>query len=623
MRLLSLLCLLTLPWNPNNMTSLNNTNDEVDSLDYRTLGNKLTDLKSILDDNAENTMASRKLRYAEVDIEVEREAGRIQPDEVYIPAHIIDTNIRREQPAYIQYLVQSPRAVICRDATDPTIDCSLLERDLTDKLRYKDWQLPMFANVDNFQANGYGIMEVVQDKSTPGEIATEQVQASDIAFVSDTRDIQACEMVARTYHYTKTKLLSMCGDPLAPTPEDWSREQVEKVVDKNSQASVAESDMPAEQKDKSLYRIQKVMKRVKGVVHVGWACIGTGDNWLRAPRPLYIGRRRVTGPPQQQGMPPQSVDQYETSYPYFLFQYLISENDTITQLKGRVYLDQDVQEAVTSLTSSLITKARRSAGMYFSKDVSDPNDDILIDNNVFFKPNCLINSKVQAFELAPPESGLFSAVQLLVSGNQQETSQVNFAENNNQRDSRKTATAIKESSSQRQQLTTVQVVLFSQSLTSMYNAMCSVITSRVLAGLIQVNPQVMPLYQRKSIIIKPSGDIDVIEKQQLIQAMQAAWPVIEQTAAAPLFMADMLEKMFPEKASMYIQAIQQDMQQKNSQQAQQMQQLKAFAMQMGKGIVELSKHNDWFSEIGIAHAMPVIEQYANKVLELQKEMGAK
>jgi hypothetical protein len=622
------------------MTPLDNStnnSDYINTTDYQKLGHKLTEVKAILDDLTDKTVASRRLRYADVDIEVEREAGRIQPDEMYIPVHTIDTNIRREQPSYIQYIAESPRAVILEDADDDTTELAPLEKDLTKKLRYDGWQKPLFATIDGFQANGYAIVEVVQDLSTVGEVAHEQVQSSDFAFVSDTRDLQACEMVGRTYHYTKTKLLSLCGDSKNPKDSDWERDQVEKVVSNDSPASSAEPLESSDDKDKSLFRIQKIMFRVNGVVQVGWACIGVGDDWLRKPRPLYIGRRKQAPVQSQAPVPPafgqtqmaaqqiqqppapQWIESYETTYPYILFQYLISENDTITHLKGRVFLDQDVQEGIASLLSSTVTQARRAAGLYASKDTDDPNDDVLMQKNVFFKPGCLINKKVSFTHLDAPEAGIFSAIQMLQSGNQAETSQVNFAENNNQKDSRKTAQAIKESRAQRQELTSTQVVLFSLALTELYQKMVGVIKSRVLAGLIKVRPDLMPLYQKR-LIIKPSGDTDVIEKQQLVGQMTQAWPVVKETGAASLFMIDLLEMMFPARSAKYVQAIQQQQQAQQSQQAQQMQQVKAFAMQLGQQVVELSKHTDWFSDTGKLYAVPVIEQKAQQIQEFMKQM---
>ena len=145
--------------------------------------------------------------------------------------------------------------------------------------------------------------------------------------------------------------------------------------------------------DRSLFRCYKVMFRINGVVQVAWCQMDCCDDWLRKPRPLFLGRKKLIETPEylqakqmsagklslsdfalqqlSQGQIPQSENQYETEYPYYTFPYLISENNTVAQLKGRVFLDQDTQEAISSLLSSTVTQARRSAGLYFSKDVSD------------------------------------------------------------------------------------------------------------------------------------------------------------------------------------------------------------------------------------------------------------
>jgi hypothetical protein len=268
---------------------------------------------------------------------------------------------------------------------------------------------------------------------------------------------------------------------------------------------------------------------------------------------------------------PPSTPLFETDFPYCLYQYLISENDTIAHLKGRVFLDQDVQTAATSLMSSACTQARRSSALVGSKDSSDPNDDVLMQKNITIRSGCIINSKVSFTQLQPPDPGIFSAIQMIVAGNQNETSNVNFAVKNRE-DSRKTAKEMSLAEQQSQELSTVQVVLFSTALRKMYSMEASVIQSRVLAGLIQVNPAVLPQYNRR-FTVKPSGDVDVIEKQQMIQSMTQTWEVMKGTAAGPLFLSDLLEKMFPDNAAKYIQAIQQASQQQNSAQMQQMQQM--------------------------------------------------
>ena len=214
-------------------------------------------------------------------------------------------------------------------------------------------------------------------------------------------------------------------------------------------------------------------------------------------------------------------------------------------------------------------------------------------------------------KLDAPDPQMFTAIQLLVSSNQQETSQVNFAETNKQADSRKTATAIRAATQQASQLSGVQVTLFSVALKQQFTYECNIIKSRVITGLIKVNPIVAPLYARYW-TVKPSGDVDVIEKQQLIQAMMTAWPVIQNTGAAIPFLTDLLEKEFPDSAAKYVAAMKAQMQQQQAQQQSKMGQGIQLAHQAGQGILELSKHPEWFSETGRIHALPIVEAAGQK-----------
>jgi hypothetical protein len=617
----------------------------INSTKYTILVDKINNLHDISFDLTSKILASRMLRYAEIDIEVERKAGRIAPDELYVPQHVIDTNIRREQSSYIQYITQSPRAVILKDKQEASFDLSLLEVDLTEKLRWDGWQLPAYANIDGFQSNGYGICETIYDKTKPGNIAREYVQFGDFCFIADTRDLQKVEMLSRAYYFTRTKL-----DELTKTGKDtekWNSAQVKKILDSEPNDEQSNIYTGTTTINRSLYKVMKIMFRVKGIVQVGWACPKICDDWLRAPRPLFLGRRAINNEANKvakfvgkvpskvlktlnpsttdnhieqikSGLPP-SDPVFETQYPYFLYPYLISENDNIANLKGRVFLDQDTQNAASSLLSSLLTKTRRSAGLYFSKDTTDPNDDFLMQKNINFKTGALINGKIKEFKLDAPDASLFTALQTLVSANQQETSQINFAETNRQNDSRKTATAIKASMQQQQQLSGTQVTLFSIATKAQYTYECEIIKSRVLAGLIKVNPVVFPLYQREW-TVKPSGDVDVIEKQQKIQMMQQTWPVYQNTPAAQAFLTDLTELMFPDNAPKYLKAFADAQQQKQSQQGQMLQQGLQLAKQLGDEIVTLSKKPEMFSETGRVHAFPIVEKYAQQYQQIAQQL---
>ena len=523
----------------------------INTLDYKLKADKLQNLISVMDRLQIQNVTARRLRYTEIDIEAEKAAGKLAPDEVYVPQHIIDSNIRREQSSYVQFVTQSNRAVILTDKKEPWLDCAIIERDLTNKLRFEGWQMSMFADIDGFQQNGYGVMKVKFDETQEGEISHEFVQLGDLGFVSDTRDIQQCEMVAHNHYFTKTRL-DFAADP--DKGFGFDKAQLKKVIEGAPNADTSGTGATSTA-DQSLYKIQEVFFRYKGVVHVAWACFNICDDWLRPPRPLYLGRRRlVTINGQVQSDPqsglPLSEEVHETEYPFYIFPYLITENDTISQLKGRAYLDQDTQTAVTSLVSSVCTAYRRGSGLYFSKDSDDPNADVLQQKNIFFKTGCIIDQKVKTFQLQFPSADILSGIQMLVTANQSETAKVNFAAQN-RKDSRKTATEIDAATQESSTLSTVQVVLFSNALRDMYRRMFDIIRSRVLAKLIVVDDLLYALYQREY-ILKPAGDIDVIERQKRLKMMMDAWPVMQNTPAAAIFLADLLTLALPEYAPKYI-----------------------------------------------------------------------
>jgi hypothetical protein len=254
--------------------------------------------------------------------------------------------------------------------------------------------------------------------------------------------------------------------------------------------------------------------------------------------------------------------------------------------------------------------------LYFSKDATDPNDDLLMQKNVYLKTGTLINSKITQFQLSPPDAAMLNAIQALITMNQAETSKVNFAAQN-RKDSRKTATEITAATQEAASLSTVQVVLFSTALKKLYTCSLTVIASRVAAGLIKVTPELQALYAR-NYSIRPSGDVDVIERQQLIAMMQQAWPVIQATPIAQVFLIDMISKMFPEQAEKYKMVLQQAMAAQQSAAAQQQQQMMQQAVTIGKQLIDLSKRPEMFSPTGKQFALPAIEQVAEQLSQFIK-----
>ena len=475
-----------------------------------------------LESTAVENRNSRKLN---IDVDSERSDGHLDEDEFLVPAHIIDTNIRREQSKYVAYVTGSRRSAIFTSITEPTAATGELERDFTDKTRYSGWQVPLFKIIDGMQLHGYSIAEVQFDEDMPGHFAVEAVNYEDFGFPEDTRDIQACEMLVHRHYFTAIQLLDMVEN------DDFNEDIVDRLVEDHGQAPEVES----------LYQVEKVLFRHDNKIHVAWSCNAKCDDWLRDPRPLYLGRRDG------------EMLQDETQYPYVVFPYNIQEDSAVQNATGRAFADRTTQETITSLMSSFVTAHRRAANFYFAKDNEDPNN-TNVQTSVKFQNGALIDANIKQFQLRPPDTSMIGAIQSLMSQNAQEQSQINYAAMNRQ-DSRKTATEIQAASSEAQMLSSTQVSLFSIALKDVYEWCWRIYQSRVIAGVIRPAAS-LDMYLNHEFNIKPAGDVDVIERQEKSQKMMQAWGVVSQTALAPVFLQNMMRLMFPDEGESYAEMLQ-------------------------------------------------------------------
>jgi len=475
-----------------------------------------------LETTASENRNSRKL---DIDVDAERSDGHLDEDEFLVPAHIIDTNIRREQSKYVAYVTGSRRSAIFSSITEPTAATGELERDFTDKTRYSGWQVPLFKIIDGMQLHGYSIAEVQFDEDMPGHFAIEAVNYEDFGFPEDTRDVQACEMIVHRHYFTAIQLLDMVEN------DDFNEDIIDRLVDDHGQAPEVES----------LYQVEKVLFKHDNKVYVAWSCNAKCDDWLRDPRPLYLGRRDG------------EMLRDETQYPYVVFPYNIQEDSAVQNATGRAFADRTTQETITSLMSSFVTAHRRAANFYFAKDNEDPNN-TNVQTSVRFQNGALIDANIKQFQLRPPDTSMVSAIQSLMSQNAQEQSQINYAAMNRQ-DSRKTATEIQAASSEAQMLSSTQVSLFSIALKDVYEWCWRIYQSRVVAGVLRPAAS-LDMYLNHEFNIKPAGDVDVIERQEKSQKMMQAWGVVSQTALAPVFLQNMMRLMFPDEGESYAEMLQ-------------------------------------------------------------------
>jgi hypothetical protein len=488
---------------------------------------QLLDVIGTLESTAVENRNSRKL---DINVEAERADGHLDEDEFLVPAHIIDTNIRREQSKYVAYITGSRRSAIFTSITEPTTATGELERDFTDKTRYPGWQVPLFKIIDGMQLHGYSIAEVQFDEDKSGHFAVEAVNYEDFGFPADTRDIQACEMLVHRHYFTALQLRDMVDN------DDFNEDIVDILLNENPDGGgVNYVDV------ESLYEVEKVMFKHEGKVFVAWSCCKKSDDWLRDPRPLYLGRRDG------------ETLQDEVDYPYVIFPYTILEDSAIQNATGRAFADRTVQETITSLMSSFVTAHRRAANFYFAKDNEDPNN-TNVQTSVRFQPGALIDANIKQFQLTPPDTSMVSAIQSLMSQNAQEQSQINYAAMN-RKDSRKTATEVQAASNEAQQLSSTQVSLFSIALKDVYEWCWRIYQSRVIAGALRPAASI-DLFLNHKFNIKPAGDVDVIERQEKSQKMMVAWQVVAQTPLAPVFLQNMMRLMFPDEGESYAKMLQ-------------------------------------------------------------------
>jgi hypothetical protein len=506
-----------------------------DFTDYNIIQPKLRQLVDMGKTLEIEAKVRRKLRYLDLSDRAERAVNNIDQDAYYIPVKVIDPNIRREQAKYIQYLTGSKRVAVFQNMSNPIQDCSELEKDFTSRVRYDDWLKPMFRTIDGFQSHGYSIIEVLFDQDRIGHFDIQDVPYEDFPLVLDARNIQDQELLVRYCYYTRDALVNLY------IKKGFDPDGISKVID--SMTSNSSSDTTA--------RLEKVFFKKDGVVHVGWSALDKCSTWLREPQPLFLGRYSTeNGSPQPQA---------ETSYPFIYFQYLISENQYIRDAKGRIVLDEYSQQAASCLMSSFVTAHDRAAQPYFSSSSREEGNAVK-QTQIKLKPGVLIQGEVKQFQLTPPDPGLLNAIMAIVGQNAQENSQVNYAVNN-RKDSRKTAQEVRAAESDSQMLSYIQISLFSTALRELYTLIWGLYSSRVLAQRIPPNPTVIktdPNAYSNIYSIKPAGDTDVIERQEKIASMMQAWPVIQSTPIAQLFLKNIILYMFPDEAPEYLQQFQDD-----------------------------------------------------------------
>lgn len=548
----------------------------------------------LVEDN--QTEKNRLKRDIDIEVDMLREAGTIDDDETFIPVRVIDTNIVRETPPYINFLKNSRRIAIFKDNEDETFDCEAVERAFTKGMTYKGWIKPFYKCVDGAATHGWTSVEVTFDQTKPLHVGIEYIAHEDLIFYLAAKDIQASQDVLRRYLVTVLQLRKWVRD------FGFDAEQVELLVAKVKDGG--------QEKDKPL-TIYKGFHKKDGQVYVRWfSCDGGCTNWLKKPELLSCGisKQVQTMVSQQVSVPsvvqtaqgPVTIDMPQmqmvpsikwqpsplNSYPIFILPYRETEKPLLFDHLGRCYLDGDKQEAQTAITTAYVNSMNRAMKVYASPKQDDGSGRPAKQLPIKLANGTILDRPMEFWNMPYPDPSALKALQYLDNANSQEVGQVNFAANNRQ-DSRKTATEINAAQQESQLLDTVDLTLFSEFIRDAYSFAWIIVQSQALQNLIKFCQIKQPATQMQqqdlltgSIVnsagsyqdeqamvndvdtisrnydVRAAGDVDVIAKDEMIQKMQRDWPVIQQTPLASRFLADYLKLVYPEDAELYSKILQ-------------------------------------------------------------------
>lgn len=553
-------------------------------------------LKRIIQDwqgEIQRTEVNRKCRDVQINTEALRQKGQLDEDETIIPVRVIDVNIQREQPAYVNYLKNSRRLAIFNCLSDPSLDTQLLEREFTRGMTYQAWENAYFKTFDGAQTHGWDSVEVVYNEMFPLNCGIEHVGHDMLFYPLTITDLQASPEVIRAYDVTRLQLETYVKE------YGFDAEQVRVYF----------STFKDTQRENEVHRIYKRFFKYQGVVYTSWfSDKPETSDWLKKPEPAFVGIKEkktvmvpvtrtvmqpvAAGPNGEVIQVPQQVTEQQpqeqwvpkplTQYPIFLLPYRESEKPKLFDRKGRVFLDEAKQECQTAILSGFVNGLTRAANIYASMDKEDGTAGSLKEiNNLKLTGGRILNKKVNLWHPDYPDPMVLRALQYFDVANSQETNQINFAVMNRE-DSRKTATELDQANEQQALLNSVSLTLFSTFLRQVLSFAWLIVQSQAIQGrivLLQIDvpiPMMNPVtgqpvidptsgqpviqgMQKQNNVqvlsqvydVRAAGDVDVIQRDQKVQQMMQDWPVISQTPLAMQFLKDLMLLKYPDKGESY------------------------------------------------------------------------
>lgn len=546
--------------------------------DYSQIAPRLKVLAGRWNVEVNETIRRRLIKNIDLSPKKLRDEGRIKQDETIVPIRLVLSNILREAPEYINYLVTPARLNIFKDPCNSEYDCQNIEREWSTGMRYEGWAIPHIRCLDGAQTHGWDAVEVVYDPEKPLHVAIEHVGHENLYFSFESVDFQACEVVMRKYSLSLSRLKTFIKkygfDPI----------QTNKVID-NLAKGENNQDRNA--------TVFKIFFKFNEVVYVAWYCDQYADSWLKAPAKLFLGIRNqveetvmtaqplvdpmtnaVIGMQQVPVKQKRWVDADVLMFPIFIQFYSESEEQALVMHRGRVFFDMYKQEAQTAIATGFVNGTTRASNIYASVK-GDPGSTAAPKQlSTTLTNGAIFDREIEFFNTPYPDPVMLQGMQVFNVQNMEETGAVAFASMTRQ-DGRKTSKEMSMAEQQQAKLSNVQVVLFSIHLTKVYNFCWQIAKSLALQGIIRfmANKKVEPnifdpanpkvIYENdydainRDFVLTPAGDVDIIERQQMLSQMKQDWPVFQQTPIANLFLNEYIKRAYPKLADTWIPYLQQ------------------------------------------------------------------
>ncbi len=554
-------------------------------LHFSSYKEKMTSL--VNDWNAEKlaTERRRKIRKIEVDMETLRANGRLKADEVLIGVRVIDENIKKEQPIFINYLTQSRRLAVFDCRSNPLISgIEILEQEFTKGMSYDGMMRNLFKTVDGAQTHGWDSVEITYDESKPLKCGIEHIGHENLLFPVDAKDLQACEFVMRRFRLTVSQLQRFVKK------HGFKAEAVNSAIEfeKNTNATIPKN-----------LDVYKVFIKLDDVVYVAWCILDKNvAEWIKDPTPLSLGRieekqktvmvtKPIQGTDPATGVPTiihaqvpevQTIQEpaIESAYPLKIYLYSESEEQSITEQKGRVFYDLPWQEAQIALRSLFINGAMRASNVYASPSNRGDTGGAPRKMDLTLEPGCFYSEPMNFWGPSYPDPSILRAADSLDVRKAAEMGQMASAVINRE-DSRKTATELNKAENEQGKLASVSILLFSGFMRGVLGVAWYIIQNQAQYNKVLIAPfeiagpqgsQIVnnPILVNQVYDIKPAGDIDVVKRAERLEKRFQLFPIVQSFGGEFYFefTRDLIREMLPQDAEKYINLMGQDQQLKQA-----------------------------------------------------------